>query len=181
MNQMPPECRVALKKRWEKQRSTFVARFWSNITKTASGCWIWRGTITGRGYGSVKYGVKTHSTHRMAYSLINGTIPDGMQVCHKCDIPACINPEHLFLGTASDNQQDSVRKGRKPSIIGEKNPMYGVQGEAHPSHKLTADEVREMRLLYATGEFTQKELAKRFRTTQINVSVITLRKTWNHI
>lgn len=78
-----------------------------------SGCWIWTGNWNQTGYGSVKRrGKWVDAAHRLFYKLHVGPIPDGLFVCHKCDVPACCNPDHLFLGTNSENQIDRHRKGR---------------------------------------------------------------------
>jgi hypothetical protein len=89
-------------------------RFWAFVIK--SDCWIWYGDRTKQGYGtySVKVNGKwqTIGVHRISYELYYGSISDGLFVCHHCDNPPCLNPEHLFLGTAKDNVQDMLHKGR---------------------------------------------------------------------
>jgi hypothetical protein len=90
---------------------SMTERFWAYVQKTAS-CWVWTGTQSDNGYGRI-WGKGRHiKAHRFSWELHNGPIPEGMHVCHKCDTPACVNPEHLFLGTASDNMRDMVAKGR---------------------------------------------------------------------
>ena len=75
------------------------------------GCWLWIGSADEDGYGSI-YDGRGKRAHRVAWELFRGDIPHGMQVCHKCDTPACVNPDHLFIGTGLDNMRDKVRKGR---------------------------------------------------------------------
>lgn len=81
-----------------------------------TGCILWAGTTVRYGYGAIYTRAsgerRTVTAHRAAYMLANGPIPPGMHVCHKCDVPACVNPDHLFLGTAGDNLRDMVAKGR---------------------------------------------------------------------
>ena len=77
-----------------------------------SGCWIWLGNTIWSGYGQISVNDKPQSTHRFAYAFFKGTIPAGMCVLHSCDIPSCVNPNHLRLGTLSENTEDCVNKGR---------------------------------------------------------------------
>lgn len=79
---------------------------------TESGCWIWLRRIDGCGYGRLQVGVHSRSASRMSWTAYRGPIPDGLHVLHHCDIRCCVNPDHLFLGTNSDNVNDKVRKGR---------------------------------------------------------------------
>lgn len=81
-----------------------------------TGCWLWTGTTNNQGYGKMtisKKGTKTYPrAHRVSYELFNGPIKSGLIVCHKCDTPSCVNPDHLFIGSVKDNVQDSIKKGR---------------------------------------------------------------------
>ena len=97
----------------------FAERFWSRVEKQENGCWKWIGAKFHRGYGRVNSGGKMLRANRVAYEISKGDIPVGMVVCHKCDVPLCVNPDHLFLGTIKDNVDDMIRKGRKNSERGE--------------------------------------------------------------
>ena len=87
-------------------------RFESKIEKMPNGCWIWTGTKDLKGYGAIRFNGKMHKSHRVAYEIYVGEIPKGMLCCHHCDVPSCCNPDHLFIGTNSDNMRDMYKKGR---------------------------------------------------------------------
>lgn len=87
-------------------------RFWNHVLKTAK-CWWWTGALDGQGYGRVRRDKVLHPAHRLAWIDANGPIPDGLYVCHRCDNRKCVRPDHLFLGTAKDNTQDMIAKGRR--------------------------------------------------------------------
>ncbi len=112
--------------------------FFGKIEKTPSGCWEWSGFRNGSGYGMFGIGGKTIRAHRYSYEMHKGPIPTGLLVCHSCDNPPCVNPDHLWLGTHRDNGQDMSKKGR-----GTKTPS--VHSEQHPLSKLTKDKARAIR------------------------------------
>lgn len=137
-------------------------------TDRSGDCWIWTCGINGKGYGNVKVNGLTKSAHRAAYELENGPIVKGMLVCHRCDNPLCVNPDHLFLGTPKQNTHDSIEKRR-----------WSV-GEHHPPAKLTESDVSEIRRRYASGE-RQIALGREFGIHQTGISAIVLRKKWRHV
>lgn len=135
----------------------------------ASGCRIWIGRTMRGGYGHLNWDGRGWYAHRAAWTLANGTIPDGLKVCHQCDTPACINVEHLFLGTDANNVADKVAKGRQAK--GEKIAIH-VRGENSPTATLTDSQVRAIRA--ASGP--QRAIAAQFGVCQMTVSNIKRRK-----
>ena len=100
-----------------------------SIPEPNSGCWLWLAYTNSNGYGTVIDGGKNKSAHRASYEEYNGPIPDGMLICHRCDTPSCINPDHLFLGTYADNSKDCVNKNRHSSRTGANNGRSSVTEE----------------------------------------------------
>jgi len=133
-----------------------------------SGCWLWSGVILGNGYGQVRIDNKKWLAHRLSWSLHSGNVPRGLLVLHRCDVRACVNPHHLFLGTHRDNINDCVAKGRYPN----------KGGETAPNSKLTQAAVDGIWEAIECGE-TQAAIAARFGTTRQNVSAIKRGKSWN--
>jgi hypothetical protein len=94
-----------------------IDRFFKKVDKTTS-CWIWTHSTNKFGHGMFSFQGKTLGAHRFSFQLHNGNISNGFYVCHSCDNPACVNPNHLWLGTASDNMQDMIKKGRQGKNLG---------------------------------------------------------------
>jgi hypothetical protein len=129
-------------------------------------CWIWTGCIStsGHRYGLMGYRYITNSTHRIAWVLENGDIPNKLHVLHKCDEPSCCRPSHLFLGTNRDNTLDRTRKGRTAKGIrhgSHTHPERRPIGETHGRTKLSSDDVREIRRMRKEG-VAGTEIARRF-------------------
>lgn len=153
-----------------------------------SGCWLWLGNWTQNGYGAVKHsGRWLTGAHRLFYELHRGPIPDGLLVCHKCDTPVCVNPEHLFLGTHADNVHDKVRKGRHKIRIrptGAPRPKVRREsvrkGSQVATSKLTEADVYRMRQLRAEGR-TFASLADQFGVDKKTAIRACKGKQWLHV
>lgn len=138
-----------------------LARFWTKVEKTET-CWLWRGKITPNGYGSFSYRNRWYPAHRFLMETLRGSLPHHLFVCHACDNPLCVRPDHLFLGTTEDNMRDMREKGRRPA-------------------KLNAEQVREiLHLLEDTG-LTLHQIAERFGVTKQTVWKIHRGKFWRHV
>jgi hypothetical protein len=152
-----------------------VARFWAKVRRTDDGCWLWRGARSSTGYGNFVLSPKPHAklvkAHRFAYVLQVGEIPQGLAVCHRCDIPLCVRGDHLFTGTWTDNARDKESKGRH----------YHFRGEENPVSKLTESQVREIRFRYAAEDVSFVTLGGDYGVTGANVRHIVRRKTWRHV
>jgi hypothetical protein len=159
-------------------------RFWSKVNKNApNGCWEWTGSNT-HGYGQIWVNGRLHRANRVSYEIHFGEIPDGLFVCHKCDNPACINPDHLFLGTNSDNMKDCSLKGRigfqkYPWIIHLKK-KHTSKGEKHSQAKLKEDQVVQMRRLFNDG-MSIKNIAAIYKINPSHVGKIIRFKYWTHL
>lgn len=144
-------------------------RFWMNVRKQGE-CWIWQLSLAKAGYGQYTFKDQNYSAHRLAYFLHHGSIPDGKIVCHKCDNPACVNPDHLFAGTYLENNHDCKTKGR-----------FKAGGGPKPiGQKLTRADVDIIRSEYAANPVRGKcaELARRFGIKLCSVSDILKGRSW---
>jgi hypothetical protein len=142
------------------------------------GCINWCERKTANGYGLLTVpGHKQILAHRLAFMLAHGDVPAGKCVLHKCDNPACVNPDHLFLGTKGDNNADRHAKGR--TARGEKIAAK-VRGELNYAARLTESDVRDIRRLAESG-LSHGRLARRYRVDQSHITNIVNRKAWAHI
>lgn len=138
-----------------------LAKFWARVEKSApEQCWPWRGDKNHRGYGRFR----EKMTHRLAYELVKGPIPEGLIVRHRCDNPPCCNPDHLLVGTYADNTDDAVERNRLPT------------GERSGTAKITVEQVRYIRA--NPDNLTRAALVQRFGLSKCYISAIRSGKVW---
>lgn len=154
------------------KRIPIEKRFWAKVNKS-DGCWIWTGAKSSKGYGFIGSGGsggRMLLAHRVSYEFANGEIPDGMMILHSCDNPSCVNPDHLRVGTCSDNIQEAFDKGRKiPPIF---------HGEENAKSKLTNDKVR---FILSNPDLGHKEIADMFGLSPNCVRSVRIGRTWTHV
>lgn len=143
-------------------------RFEQSISRVPeSGCWIWTAALNRGGYGKVKVDGKDNTAHRWSWVLHNGPIPNGLNVCHICDVRACVNPAHLWLGTHKDNNDDKIRKGRDYFL------------PPHRECKITEDQALEIKR--QRGKVRIVDLAAQYGIHHSQISRIQTGKYWSHL
>lgn len=171
-----PQKRAIKQGRWmtfeysEREREF---NFWSMIKVAPSGCWEWTAGKNPQGYGKISitlFGKREQQAQRVAWIYKNGPIPNGRMICHHCDNPACINPDHLFVGTHKENSDDKVKKGRQWKPIGTLNPHT----------KINEDVVRTIRTLRGHG-IAYKEVARISGSSENVVNHILNGRCWSHV
>jgi hypothetical protein len=147
-------------------------RLWEKVDKGAGvdACWPWTGSRTPLGYGRFYDGEKATNATRVVWETVRGPIAEGLEVCHRCDNPPCVNPAHLFLGTHADNMADMAAKGRH----------HDLRGEAIAVSKLTDDKVRYIRRELAAGR-SQSDVARELGVDSSQVCRIANGHRWAHV
>lgn len=150
-------------------------KFWSKVdVGLKERCWLWKGYVNPAGYGMINLHDKPFpcfgKAHRVSWYLHFGKIPDGLCVCHKCDVRDCVNPGHLFVGTSAENTMDMYSKGR--GVVN--------YGEANGCAKVTREDVEEIRRLYSDGK-TIDELAPVYGVDRTTIFKIATMKSWAHV
>jgi hypothetical protein len=155
-----------------RSKVPFEIRFWRKVEKSSkkNGCWLWMGSRYNPpwDYGLLKIDNKTKKAHRVAYELSHGSISDDLDVCHTCDNPPCVRPDHLFAGSGLENIQDRNRKGRQ------------AKGEKIHTAKLTENDVLEIRSLRGKG-MTYVELSESFGVGVDYMGALCRGKYWRHL
>lgn len=183
-------------------RSRSIERFMGKVERIPmTDCWLWAGAARPNGYGIFFLNGKTIGAHRAAYVLFRGQFDEALHVCHKCDNPSCVNPDHLFLGTQKDNMLDMVRKGRKvtPPQRGKNNHHYGKfhseetkrligqrsrernQGSKHPRASIDEDDVRMIRRIRIETGASPRVISQQTGFSFSIVSGIVYGYSWKHV
>lgn len=171
LGELPPTNNTLQRKESRVIKDTTKERLLKSTKKASNGCWIWSGAKQPTGYGLLWVSPlkKYEKTHRLSYKFFNGDIPDGKCVCHRCDNPSCINPEHLFIGSHAENAADKIAKGRQKI------------GSQHGRAVLIESQILEIRKSYS-GKYGQlSELARQYNITPQSILAIVTRKNWRHI
>lgn len=145
-------------------------RFWSKVNKT-DGCWEWTASLDTSGYGLFRYKGILNKAHRFCYENFVGPIPKGKLMCHKCDNPKCVRPDHLFIGTHQDNVDDRESKGRGVTFKEEKHNMA----------KLDKTKVRKIREMYETGGYSLRHLGELHNVNATTIHSIIKKRTWGNV
>lgn len=144
---------------------------YSNIKKNENGCWEWTGNLYPNGYA--KMGITINGSrllgHRASWIIHNGAIPSDKLILHRCDIRQCVAPEHLFLGSQSENSRDMHAKRR------------GMLGDTHVNSKINAIQAREIKILLRDKQLSHGQIAEKYNVSRANISQINLGKNWKHI
>lgn len=139
-----------------------------------NGCLEWQFSLTSTGYGQIRVGRRSLKVHRYAWEQLKGPIPKGMSVCHKCDNPLCLNIEHLFLGSHTDNMRDMFSKNRRRND-------FQAKGEQHHKATLTDEQVASIRDSSDIGYGSGRRLAAIYGVSESTISKARKHTTWRHI
>ena len=142
-------------------------KFWGKVDKSGE-CWEWGGSRNDKGYGRMQINKKVYKAHRLSFFLHYGKDPGKFLVLHKCDNPSCVRPDHLSLGTNSDNMKDMTSKNRQR------------KGEGIPWSKLKKNDVKDILILHSKGK-THREIAKKYNVSEGNVRKILRGDSWSHV
>lgn len=158
--------------RW---KLSLTERFWAKVDKSGE-CWLWTGPKDRHGYGFIydssahRRGNGSDHAHRVSYRLLVGPIPPGLCVCHHCDNPPCVRPEHLFVGTMGDNMRDRDAKGRCRT--------GRVPGDLNPRAKLTSQQAAAIRSAYSGKRGQQTTLARQYGVSIALIRAVLAGTVW---
>jgi len=177
---MQPKCDNPSDYEMEEYKAWRRRVFWTRVSKEPGlgpqgDCWEWIAGGTRAGYGTMYFAGRNHYVHRISWFIFHGLWPT-LHVCHRCDNPPCVNPDHLFEGDDSVNIADAIAKGRARQMI----DGPGLRGETHGMVKLTSQEVMEIRRRYAMREKVQV-LMQKYHVTESCIRMIVCGESWAHL
>ncbi|KRB22709.1 HNH endonuclease [Mesorhizobium sp. Root172] len=153
----------------KERQQELTVRNLINFEFASNGCWEWAGSRLVSGYGRLQDNGKTIRAHKFFFERTHGPVPAGMMVCHKCDNRICVNPSHLFLGTAKDNKDDCCNKARH------------AHGAGNGMAKLTDELVIAIKAELAAATKSQAEIARQYGVSAVSISLIKRGKSWKHL
>jgi hypothetical protein len=154
---------------------TIAERFWAKVdVRGSDDCWLWQGARDVNGYGRLILDGRNEKAHRVALALDGRPVSSRKEyACHTCDVKACVNPRHLYVGNASTNVRDAIERGLfRPRR---------VFGSGHHGARLTEAMVRDLRTRYAAGGVTHRQLAREFGVAQGTISRAITGRLWSHV
>jgi len=142
--------------------------FWSRIAKTET-CWLWTGALHPAGYGEIRNSSHRLLAHRLSWRIATGKDPGKFLVLHKCNVKLCVRPDHLYLGGHKENLRDRIEEAR-------------ARGECfRPHHKLTEDQVRQIKEMLATKKLSQVRIGEKFGVKRSTILSIHLGHSWKTV
>jgi hypothetical protein len=159
-----------------RPRTPVADRFWSKVdVRGPDDCWLWTGASDVRGYGRFMVNGRNTAAPRVALALDGRPLATNLHyACHTCDVKACVNPRHLYVGNAATNARDAIDRGL----------AYGwprVNGDAHPGARLTSTKVAEIRSRFAAGDVNQRTLAAEYGVSKATISRVVRGRLWSHV
>lgn len=174
----PKPKRIFTEDEYKVQSIALIERM--SIPEPNSGCWLWLGACRKSGYGVFRRLGKFIYAHRESYRVFVGEIQNGLMICHHCDNPFCVNPKHLFAGSAADNVADAMKKGRMSSGSKHSEVCHRMIGEKNPISKLSNSQVEEIKKALSQSEAVSW-IARKYGVSRATIYWIKNGTLWKHV